>query len=161
MEQWKPLNCGNYEVSSHGRVRRKTKGMGTEPGRLKKLSQNGMGYLVTSITANQETRPHYVHQLVARAFLGECPSGKEINHKDGDKLNNMIDNLEYVSHRENMIHAGRMGVMDRGTIEQKTKDIIVRMRSSGHTYKEISATTGVSRSHCGWIYRKRSGQSCQ
>jgi hypothetical protein len=46
-----------------------------------------------------------VHQLVALHYLGLCPSNMEVNHKDLNKINNHYTNLEYVSHRDNIIHA--------------------------------------------------------
>lgn len=49
-----------------------------------------------------------VHSVVASAFLGRCPSGKEVNHKDGIKSNPNVTNLEYVTRSENLIHAYRI-----------------------------------------------------
>lgn len=46
-----------------------------------------------------------VHRLVAEAFLGQCPSGIEVNHKNGKRSDNRIENLEYVTRRENLRHA--------------------------------------------------------
>lgn len=54
-----------------------------------------------------------VHQLVAGAFLGACPEGLEINHIDGNQLNNRMENLEYITHRENILHAHRTGLIQR------------------------------------------------
>jgi hypothetical protein len=45
-----------------------------------------------------------LHQIVARHFHGPCPDGHEVNHKDADKSNNTPENLEYVTHAENMAH---------------------------------------------------------
>lgn len=46
-----------------------------------------------------------IHQLVASIFIGNCPEGYEVNHIDNNKSNNRLDNLEYLTHSENMIHA--------------------------------------------------------
>lgn len=46
-----------------------------------------------------------IHRLVAITFIGVCPDKYEVNHKDGNKLNNSLENLEYLSHYDNMQHA--------------------------------------------------------
>lgn len=57
-----------------------------------------------------------VHRLVMITFVGPVPLGLEINHKDGNKKNNKLENLEYVSRSENKKHAFRIGLIDfRGT----------------------------------------------
>lgn len=50
-------------------------------------------------------RPKYVHRLVAESFIGPIPSGHVVNHKDGNKKNNYLNNIEIISQRDNCIHA--------------------------------------------------------
>lgn len=52
---------------------------------------------------------YLVHRIVAKTFIGE-PDNKQVNHIDGNKLNNNINNLEYCSARDNLIHALNLGL---------------------------------------------------
>ena len=60
---------------------------------------------------NINGRGRDVHRLVAEAFLGQPKPGFEVNHKDGNKLNNHVSNLEWVTHLENVQHAYRTGLI--------------------------------------------------
>ncbi|GAB3388220.1 HNH endonuclease signature motif containing protein [Lysobacter fragariae] len=71
-----------------------------------KPADNGRGYL--RVRCHGKSRS--VHLLVASAYIGPRPDGKEVNHKDGNKQNNRPDNLEYVTHSENMGHCFRAGL---------------------------------------------------
>lgn len=99
-----------YEVSNLGRVRRAAPGLRTFTGRILKAPCNSSGYPHLTLSDKGVRRFYLVHQLVALTFFGPCPLGHEINHKDGVKTNNRIDNLEYVTVAENNHHAFRSGL---------------------------------------------------
>ena len=65
-------------------------------------SRDKCGYLMVEIKGGKEC---LVHRIIAKAFISNIPQGMEINHKDGNKENNRVENLEIVSHFENMQHA--------------------------------------------------------
>lgn len=65
-------------------------------------------YLMITLSNKGRNKMFTVHSLIALTFLGDRPQGMHINHKDGDKHNNNIENLEYVTRSENMIHAYRV-----------------------------------------------------
>ena len=101
MEEWKAIkNHSRYEVSNLGSVRNIKTGYVLK-GRLSKS-----GYLQVSIrndfTGKQENQ--YIHRLVASHWINNPESKREVNHKDGNKLNNCVDNLEWVTPSENQIH---------------------------------------------------------
>lgn len=76
--------------------------------RMVTLFTTPIGYKVCNIHKDDNKRQLiYIHRAVAYTFLGE--SDLEVNHKDGDKLNNNVENLEWVSHLENMRHYGALG----------------------------------------------------
>jgi hypothetical protein len=101
MENWKQIKwvMESHEVSDLGRVRRqKSNG---ESIKLGTIGKNG--YRVITVFGRSE----YVHRLVADHFC-EKPEGSQcVNHKDGDKLNNHADNLEWTTYKENNRHAYR------------------------------------------------------
>lgn len=105
-ERWLPALGyeGVYEVSSHGRVRRcDALRRPTQP--FLRPSSNHHGYQNVSLSRNCKGRTFFVHRLVAEAFNGPRPTGMTINHKNGIKTDNRPENLEYLTHQENMRHA--------------------------------------------------------
>jgi hypothetical protein len=117
-EQWKAIaECnGEYYISDHGRV--KSMKFGKE--RILKPCPNTQGYLMVFVAGKWEKqRCNTIHRLVAKTFIPNPENKKEINHKDGNKLNNHISNLEWMTHKENIQHA-----WDSGLFESKRKAII-------------------------------------
>lgn len=102
-ETWLPVPDyeGIYEVSNLGQVwsfpRPRTKGG------IMRLFPDKHGYPWVTLTKNGEQKRRAVHQLVAAAFIGPCPEGQEVRHKDGDPTNPRVDNLIYGTHGENML----------------------------------------------------------
>src|SRR5271169_1445354 len=108
---------GIYSVSSFGRIRRDRPGKGTcVVGRIMKTRLTPAGYPIVCLTGSEPgvQTDHTVHKLVTTAFWGPCPPGKEVNHKDGDKSNPRLDNLEYITPKENHEHAARTGLKASG-----------------------------------------------
>lgn len=150
-EQWRkiPGFDGRYEVSDHGRVRSWINQAGrlrAEPFYMKPyLSKDG--YHALHFRVNKKTIEGKLHRLVMLAFAG--PSSLEVNHKDGDKLNNSLDNLEYVNRQENVHHAiYKLGVK-RGHRPRKTnkaQDRQIRtLVANGVPRHEIALHFGISR----------------
>jgi hypothetical protein len=109
-EEWRPVVGYEdlYEVSSLGRVRRRAGTWGKRGNRVRALALNGFGYPSLGLyRSGKKPKMARVHVLVAEAFIGKRPEGLQINHKDGDKTNNCVSNLEYVTPSENTNHAYR------------------------------------------------------
>lgn len=119
-EEWRPILDGLYEVSNTGRIRRAAPGRSTWVGRELKAQLIPNGYLHVMPVINGKNRNMYVHHLVSEAFLGPCPEGYEVNHRDGNKTNNQADNLEYVTRKENMQHAIAHGLAPHLIAKPKT-----------------------------------------
>lgn len=122
-EVWKDILGyeGLYQVSNQGRVRsldhivktKRNKDMLIK-GKVKTISIGKGGYCVVSLQHKDSKKLFQVHRLVAQSFISNIQNKPEVNHIDGDKTNNCIDNLEWVTSSENIQHA-----IDNGLIESK------------------------------------------
>lgn len=117
IETWKPVPSfeGFYSVSDRGSVRSEINCCLSKKGRLlrpaKRFSKR-KGYLFVVLCVKQERKNCFVHRLVAAAFLGV--SVLEVNHKDGNPENNLLENLEYVTRLGNARHAVKLGLYRSG-----------------------------------------------
>jgi hypothetical protein len=109
-----PVLNGFYEISREGVVVRREGGKGARKGKALKHFIASTGYPVVNICINGRPGVAYVHALMAEAFIGPRPSGKQINHIDGVKTNFAPSNLEYITQAENAAHAGRSGLIQSG-----------------------------------------------
>lgn len=99
-ESWKNiLGFSNYQVSNTGKIKN------INTGRILKPALNGSGYLTCSLSEKGKTCSKKIHRLVAEYFVPNYKDSPEVNHKDGDKLNNSASNLEWVTRAQNMQHA--------------------------------------------------------
>lgn len=103
-EHWRFTDLDLIEVSSRGRVR-------TTQGKLLSTESRHEGYPVVSHRGVQ----YKVHRLVAAAFIGPIPPGLVVNHLDGCKANNAVENLEICTVQENNRHAQMTGLMASGS----------------------------------------------
>ena len=107
-EEWKDIKGfeGAYKISNTGKVlslpRQGTKHR--EP-MLRALSLNHDGYVKVRLLYNGRDETHRVHRLVAEAFIPNPDNKETVNHKDGNKENNNVDNLEWQDRHEQMEHA--------------------------------------------------------
>lgn len=104
---------GLYIVSVRGEVARVApwtagKNQHRQPGGLIKAWTKKTGYSTVVLYKDGQRRDCLVHRIVAEAFLGSA-DGREVNHRDCVRSNNHLDNLEYVSKKENAAHAISMG----------------------------------------------------
>lgn len=107
------------------------------------------GYESIKINFDGKRKNVYVHRMVAECFLGE--STLEVNHIDGNKENNNVENLEYVTHKENMEHANKNGLIDnRGSKQGMSKlneELVLEIKiklKDGFKRKFLAKEYGVS-----------------
>lgn len=146
-EVWKDIDSyeGFYQVSNMGNVRRIAPGYSVTIGAELSPTPNHDGYLQVNLSKYSIQKVKAIHRLVARAFLGPKPPGLEINHKNGIKADNRPDNLEYVTHAENMHHAKAIGAFDnhpkgskhRGSV--LTEALVLEMRTKYRNGQPIAS----------------------
>lgn len=107
-EIWKPISGyeGLYEVSSHGRVSSLNSSVKVD-NYIKVPQINQKGYHRVELCVARRRKSHGIHRLVAQAFIPNPENKPEVNHKDENKSNNFIENLEWMSHIENSNYGTR------------------------------------------------------
>ena len=125
MEIWKPLrNFPSYNGSSEGRI------MNIKTQRIMKTFTNEKGYVQVCLRKNNQQYTVKVHKVIAETFLGEC-QGMDVRHKDFNRSNNRVDNLEWCTRSETIKSA-----FERGS-KLPSRRISVRVVETGNTYNSI------------------------
>lgn len=107
-ERWRQIGDWPYEVSTLGKLRRTETACGTRAG-LVLRDHNATGYRRVFLHDSPRSQHFFVHRLVAETFLGP-PTDKwrVVNHKNGDKCDNRLVNLEWCTREENQLHAATL-----------------------------------------------------
>ena len=101
MEEWKTLErIPKYEVSNYGKIR------STKNGKIKllKVCVNNWGYELVCLSDGKKRYTSYIHRLVAEVFIPTTNKALVVNHKDKNRKNNTVNNLEWTTVMENMWH---------------------------------------------------------
>ena len=170
-ETWKDIktHLGSYQVSNLGRV----KSLNHYNGKFKKYSNiekirqnqvNNKGYYYVLLYNNKKIKSCYIHRLVAETFISNPENKLFINHKDGNKLNNNINNLEWVTKSENELHAHKIGLKNfkknnlfNNKININQVNEIREKYNSGNYYqKELAKEYNVTRQNISCIVRNKS-----
>jgi len=118
-EEWKPIKDYEslYEISNYGNIKSKDRIVNAKhnskrivKGRNMSFFINKSGYLEATLCKNSKKKLHRVNRLVAETFIPNSENKPCVNHKDGNKLNNNVNNLEWCTYSENLIHAWKNGL---------------------------------------------------
>lgn len=154
-EEWRAVNGAEYYmVSNFGRVKRLAgTGRGVVADRLLLTPVGTTGYPSVMLTYPDRVRFRKVHQLVSEAFIGTRKAGDFVNHIDGDKTNNRVDNLEYTDRAGNTAHAVAAGLYRRGAEHGMAKLTDEQVRgiraqfAAGADGQTVAEQYGISRSY--------------
>lgn len=132
-----------YQVSNRGNVK------SSKSGDIKLLHPSlnkTRGYVYISVQANGKRKNYSLHRLVAKYFVPNPMNKEEVNHKDMDRTNNEVSNLEWVTRSENQLHAFQNGRKSPvGNVKYTDEFIrdIRRYRAEGYKIREISKQLNV------------------
>jgi len=159
---WKEILDGNYAISKRGEIRRLKGGSGAAVGKLLRLHDKE-GYKSVSLSVGGKPHRYYVHRLVAAAFIGPCPPGCIVNHKNGDRADCDVFNLEYITSKENSEYAARNGQVRHGSNHSfakledwQIKQIREDVATGKYKQIEIAKLYSISRSTVSYIVRGKS-----
>lgn len=145
-EEWRKIEWTNglYEVSSLGRVRSKWGKCGAYKVLKPTIIKNSGGRLKVKIYTEGKSRDYKIHRLVAEAFIPNPENKPEVNHIDGNPSNNNVDNLEWVTRRENIQHSWDTGLRVskmRAIPDKDLKELYIKQKLG---VKRIAQKYGVS-----------------
>ena len=149
---WKDVEGyeGLYLVSNDGRVK------GTKSKKVLKFSYSYNGYRRVKLYRGAKGKTFMVHRLVANAFVLNPQNKPQVNHIDGNKQNNTVDNLEWVTQTENLVHAVRLGLIDTNLMVKATSKKANQYDKSGKlikTWDSMSEAARATNTYVGNITR--------
>ena len=144
-EEWKdiPEYEGLYQASNLGRVKsiKRIDALGRRlKGKILKLQINRTGYYIVALSKNSIVKKYQVHRLVYEAFNGQIPEGYEINHLDERPVNNRLENLNLVTHKENC----NWGTRNERSTKKRSK-VVLQFTLDDVLVKEYQSTHQVER----------------
>ncbi|CQR03437.1 TPA: NUMOD4 motif-containing HNH endonuclease [Yersinia enterocolitica] len=151
---------GHYAVTADGRIYSHSRVNalgGLTKGRWLRPGKGGRGYLVVNLCSGGVTKTHSLHRLVAKAYIPNPERAAEVNHINGDKTDNRVENLEWVTSSENKAHAYKYGLYKTGEGHSRAKltdaDILSICSSEEFSPQELAVIYGVDRSYISYLRR--------
>ena len=158
MKNWRRIKgYENYLVSNQGRV------FNFKFKKFLKPAKDRGGYLYVGLYKNGVRKHHKIHRLVANAFILNPENKRTVNHIDGVKTNNFVDNLEWNTQSENNQHAMDTGLKDAKGVNhgqaKLSEDQVLEIRrlyKTGDYYqKDLGKMFDVHHSHIGYIVNRK------
>lgn len=175
IQEWKDIEGfeGLYQVSNLGNIKSLERTVIRKNGRPYfakekecRCHPDGSGYLMAFLSKDGKLSRFKVHRLVASAFIPNLGNKPQVNHKDGNKKNNSVENLEWVTNSENIAHAYRNGLKHcniKKIREKAMKKAILKCDLNGNelerfeSIKEASRKTKINSGNISSVAIKRKG----
>jgi hypothetical protein len=141
---------GKYEVTEEGSV---FSNVGNKKELIGKIT-NG-GYRMIILTVNKKKLYKLVHRIVAEAFIENPLNKPEVNHINGDKTDNRVENLEWVTAQENQLHATKTGLQLYKIDMQKACEIRDLYKSGRYTQRVLAEMYGLKKTQIGYILNNK------
>ncbi len=164
MENWKEIKNGNYyQISNLGNVR-SLNYKNTGLTKILKQSNHKDGYKIISIYFNKIRKTVRIHRLVANAFIENTYNKSEVNHINGIKDDNRVENLEWCTHSENIIHSYKIGLQvglkrTNNPNSKITEKQINEIVNSSLTQRELGKIYNITQSNISYIIRREKNLS--
>ena len=163
-EIWKPIVGYEdlYEISSFGNVRSLDKYVNCK-NNSKRLIKGKVisqfinhGYKIVDLTKNGQRKHCRVHRLVAQAFIPNYDNKEDVNHIDGNKTNNRIENLEWCTRQENIIHALENGLNSSTNYQYaiKVTNKKIYCYETNEIYNSMSEASSILNVPRSYVWRK-------
>lgn len=113
-----------------------------------KTSTSDDGYLYVRLCIGGKVKKHFIHRLIAQAYIPNKLNLEQVNHIDGNKSNNTIGNLEWCSRLDNMKHASKHGLMQKGEnrpSSKLTEKEVLEIKKSNLCGRELAQIYGISK----------------
>jgi hypothetical protein len=155
-EQWKDIEGyeGFYQISTCGRIKSLGGWCGTakRKEKIRAVSFTHDGYVKVRLVYQGKDKTVRVHRLVAEAFISNPENKSTVNHKDGNKENNNVENLEWIDRTEQMLHAYNLGlktsrVGSANTNSKLTNDEVREIRKAYVSYSKEFGTVALAKKY--------------
>lgn len=149
IQKKKLIRFPDYGILNGNQIMRLTDSRRSRSGKILKPYCGKYPYPIVTLNKNGIQHHIAMHRLIAHYFLGPCPTGKEVNHKDGNKRNFSRKNLEYLTRDENVHHAFAIGKASHKGVKNSKAKLNAQKVSE---IKQIYKTSNISKYKLGKMF---------